>query len=83
MSFLGIYICLEVEYKGNVSKTKCCLIIMRCLCQVVAVAVILFLPFVLVFQMKLTKNACSFSAPPCFIVKLCPLQLLSHPHCKV
>lgn len=59
MSFLGVYICLEVEYKGSVFKMKCSLIIMRCSCQVVTVTVIWFLFFVLLFQIKLIEKACS------------------------
>ena len=52
VSFLGVYICLEVEHKGDVFKMKCCLIIMRCLCQVETVAVILFFIFCSIISEK-------------------------------
>ncbi len=69
LSFLGLYICMDVKYKGNVFKLKCCLIIMRCLCQIAPVAVILFLSFVSLFQIELTENEYSSSPLPCLMVK--------------
>lgn len=68
-SYLGIYICLEVKYKGSVFRMKCCLNIMRCLCQVVTAAVILFLSFVPLFQVKFSENAFTLSALPRDIVQ--------------
>lgn len=48
-----------LEYKGNVFKMKCCLIIMRCVCQVLTVCrnFVFIFPFI---QIKLTQNECPF-----------------------
>lgn len=42
--FFATYNCLEVKYKGCVSKMKCSLIILRCLCQLqcLSEAIVLF-----------------------------------------